>query len=165
MQHQQAIKVLCKLDPIIFWCNANDMFFVHTSLVNSLLFYFCACYFVVLVSKWLLCIFFFCTTNQIFCAYIQSYQLPTIVYSTVHIQLYKLTTVPGQVRCTNTSTGKELIVPTSLGQGCEMLTFVFDQLSKLLFLFSLFHYYSLGQGCEKFTFFLDQLKFWHLMHW
>ena len=70
------------------------MIFVHTSLVNSLLFYFCACYFVVLVSKWLLCIFFFCITNQIFCAYIQLNQLPTIVYSTVHIQLYKLITVP-----------------------------------------------------------------------
>ena len=69
-------------------------FFVHTSLVNSLLFYFCACYFEVLLSKWLLCIFFFCITNQIFCAYIQLYQLPTIVYSTVHIQLYKLITVP-----------------------------------------------------------------------
>ena len=52
-------------------------FFVHTSLVNSLLFYFCACYFEVLLSKWLLCIFFFCITNQIFCAYIQLYQLPT----------------------------------------------------------------------------------------
>ena len=133
-------------------------FFLHTSLVHSLSFYFCAYYFGVLLSKWL-CVHIFLL--HYWSDFLCIYSIVSASHDCIFKCTYSIVTAShaAQVWCTNTSTGKELIPPTSLGQGCEMLTFVFDQLSKLLLLFSLFDYYSLGQGCEMFTFLLDQLKF------
>ena len=58
MQHQQAIKVLCKLDPIIFWCNANDIFFLHIILVHSLAHHFLRILFWSMVKQIIVCAYF-----------------------------------------------------------------------------------------------------------
>ena len=164
MQQQQAIKVLCKLDPIIFWCNANDIFFLHIILVHSLAHHFLRILFWSMVKQIIVCAYFSFALQIRFFVHIFN----CISFPRLYIQLYIFNCISSS-RCQgmmHESVHRERTHRSNFTRaGLRNVDIPFWPIEQIVIIILVFCYYLLGQGCEMFTCFLDQLKFWHLMHW